>query len=242
LQLYTVREETQTDMLGTLRRLAALGFKNLEFAGYGNATPRDIRRTLDDLGLRAVAAHVGLAQFEAGSGVFDELHTLGCRYAVVPYTPAERRETADQVRRLAGQFNTWAAQARAAGLGFAYHNHDFEFAPLDGSDFFSILLDAADPDLVKLELDLCWAQYAGQDPVALIRRHAGRVPLLHMKDLTAGEPGEVAIVGEGILPWDAIIAAAAYAGAEWYVIEHDNPPDPLPDVERALRYLEARAA
>src|SRR3954464_9597711 len=104
LQLYSVRAETQQDMLGALRRLAEMGFKNLEFAGYGNSTAGEVRAALDDLGLRAVAAHIGLARFEESvAQVFDEVQTLGCRYVVVPFMPPDRRQDADEVRRLAEQ-------------------------------------------------------------------------------------------------------------------------------------------
>ena len=241
LQMYSIRAETQHDMVGTLRRLAEIGFKNLEFAGYGDASVGDVRAALDDLGLRAIAAHVGLHQFAASATqVFDEMHTLGCQYVIVPYLPPERRE-ADQAPRLAAQLNEWGAQAHAAGLTLGYHNHDFEFAPLDGSDFLTTLLAGTDPALVKLELDIYWALYAGRDPVALIRQYGARVPLLHMKDLAASEAREMTTVGAGVMPWPEILAAGQDAGVEWYVVEHDRPTDPLGDMERALRYLEARA-
>src|SRR5438132_2105805 len=133
LELYTVRDETKNDMLGTLRRLARIGYRAVEFAGYGNSTARDVRAALDDLGMRAVAAHVGLDRFEQeAAAVLDEVEMLGCRYAVVAWVAPERRQPADEVRRLVDRFNQLAGRCRDRGLQFAYHNHDFEFAPLDG--------------------------------------------------------------------------------------------------------------
>jgi sugar phosphate isomerase/epimerase len=242
LQLYSVRDETASDMLGTLRKLADMGFRAVELAGYGNSSAQEVRAALDDLGMRAMAAHVGMDKFEtSASQTFDELKMLGVDYAVVPSIPRDRRADVAGARRIGEQFNSLAEQARAVGMGFAYHNHDFEFAPLDGTDFYETLLGSTDPDLVKLELDVYWALFAGRDPVDLIKRNAGRVSLLHVKDMVQGEDRDMAVPGEGILDWRQVLDIADAAGTEWYIIEHDRPTDPLNDVERGLRYLEGLA-
>jgi sugar phosphate isomerase/epimerase len=240
LQLYTVRDDAQKDMTGTLRRLAQVGYRAVELAGYGNSTAPEVRSTLDELGMRVVASHVGLDRLEQDAAL-DELETLGCRYAVVPWIPEEQRRPASALRQLVGRINRAAERARERGFVLAYHNHDFEFAPLDGTDFFQILTDEIDPDLVKLEIDVFWVKYAGRDPVELIRRHTGRVPLLHIKDMAPGDTRGMAVVGEGAMPWPEILQAGESADTEWYVIEHDNPSDALRDVERALRNLEGLA-
>ncbi len=247
LQLYTVREHTARDFIGTLERLAGFGYRAVELAGYGGLAPRDLRAALDRLGLRAVAAHVRYDDFDTRlEGVVDELHALGCESAVVPSAPPERRGGADEARRLAETFNRWGGRCRAAGLRFGYHNHGFEFAPLDdrgtdGTTMFDLLVAETDPALVDLELDVYWAQHAGVDPVALIGRLAGRVPLLHVKDMAADAEHSDAPVGEGVLPWADILAAGDAAGARWYIVEQDHPRSPLEDVERSLRNLERMA-
>ena len=244
LQLYTVRAGTAGDFIGTLERLAGMGYRAVEFAGYGNVPPNELRAALDRLGLRAMGAHVRLDHFEGRLGeTIDELRTLGCEYAVVPAVPQERRGSADAVRRLAQSFNRWAEECRSAGLRFGYHNHAFEFAPLDGGQtMYDLLTAETDPALVALELDVYWAQHAGVDPLGLIRRHADRLPLLHVKDMAGDAERSDVPVGEGTLPWAEILAAGDAAGTRWYIVEQDHPRSPMEDVERSLRNLERMAA
>ena len=242
LQLYTVRQHTAQDMLGTLRQVAEMGYPAVEFAGYGGVALPELRAALDEYGLTAFGAHVQFTAFDTDPDkVFADLHTLGCEFAVIPALPKEYRESADQARRLAETFNRWGELCRAEGLRFAYHNHSFEFEPLGDTTLFDILV-GTDPDLVGLELDVFWAHVAGVDPVALIERHGGRMPLLHLKDLEAGTERTDAPVGAGTLPWDRIIPAGDAAGARWYVVEQDHPKDPLADVRRSYQNLERMAA
>lgn len=246
LQLYTLRQHTAEDFLGTLRRVAAIGYRAVEFAGYGNVPVSDLRAALDDLGLRAMAAHVPLADFEDRlPDTLAELRQLGCAYAVVPSVPEARRADADAARELARTLNRIGGACRDEGFAFAYHNHAFEFAPLPGAaagtNLFDLLAQETDPTLVAFELDLYWAARAGVDPVAFVRQHARRAPLVHLKDMTGPDQAD-APVGDGSLPWDAILPAAAAAGARWYIVEQDHPRDPIADVERSLRNLKALAA
>ena len=242
LQLYTVRAETARDFLGTLGRVAEIGYRAVELAGFGGLPVAELRAALDRLGLRAMGAHVPLADFEARlPTVLAELSELGCGYAVVPWLPEERRDPA-RAHELAATLNRLGAACRDAGLGFAYHNHAFEFEPPAGDGnrrtLFELLATETDPALVAFELDAYWAAYAGHDPVELLRRHAGRVPLLHLKDMTPAPDKADAPVGEGTLPWPQILAAASEAGVEWGIVEQDHPRDPLGDSGRALRNLE----
>jgi sugar phosphate isomerase/epimerase len=240
LQLYTVRDLTAQDMLGTLERLAAIGYRAVEFAGYGNASVRDIRATLDQHGMTAVGAHVALDNFESRfDQTIDDLQTLGCRYAIVPWVAEDRRGSLSNAQRLADQLNRLGEQVRAAGLQFAYHNHAFEFDPIDGSSLWDVLLRESDPELVALELDVFWAEYAGFDPVEMIGRLTGRVPLLHAKDISRDDPKADAPIGDGTLPWPRMLEAAEAAGVEWLIVEQDRPRDALRDVERSLANLQA---
>jgi sugar phosphate isomerase/epimerase len=239
LQLYTVREQAQADMLGTLRALADMGYRAVEFAGYGGVPTSEIRALLDERGMKAASAHVGLHLWEEDTAaVLRDLHTLGCQYAVVPWVSDEWR-TAEGMQRLGARLNEIAAQCRAEGIRCAYHNHAFEFEQsVDGKTLWELLTSETDPALVDLELDTFWAQYGGADPVALIKQYSGRVPLLHIKDMADAESRRDAPVGDGIMPWDRILPAGRAAGTEWYIIEQDHPQNPLPDVARSLRALE----
>lgn len=238
LQLYTVREHTSRDMLGTLARIAEQGYRTVEFAGFGGVPVAGLRAALDDLNIRAIAAHTALDDVEAHTGrVLADLQALGCSYAVVPFLAEERRQSVEQIRELAAILNRTARLYREAGMGLAYHNHAFEFAPVGGTSVFDLLLEATDPELVGFELDVYWVRYAGADPVAMLRQLAGRVPLVHIKDMAAGEERADTPVGEGTFEWREVLEACAAAGAEWYIVEQDNPSDPLADVERSLHKL-----
>lgn len=238
LQLYTIRGLTGEDMLGSLRQLAAQGYRAVEFAGYGGVAVSEIRTLLDELGMRAISAHIGLDDLlTRPQEVLTDLKTLGCTYAIVAYIPEDRRQTEQDVRTIGEAFNTYGRLCREAGLKFAYHNHNFEFAPLGGSTMYDILLDSVDPELVSFELDLFWTQYANVDPMTVIQRLTGRIPLVHVKDMEAGEAKRDAPVGEGIMPWQQILPACDAAGTEWYIVEQDHPRDPMRDVEVSLNNL-----
>ena len=239
LQLYTVREHTARDMVGTLRRLAEMGYTAVEFAGYGGLSPEDLRPVLDELGLRASGAHVPLDSWEADpERVIADMNTLGSAHAVVPIAPPERRRDAAGVGQLAEGFNRWGELCRSAGLTFSYHNHAFEFAPLDGETMWDVLIRETDPDLVHLEIDLYWVRYGGADPEALLRDLADRISLVHLKDMADDERRSDLPVGEGTMPWQSLLRAADAAGVEWFVAEQDNPRDALEDVQSSLRYMQ----
>lgn len=238
LQLYTLREHTANDLLGTLGRVAAMGYRTVEFAGYAGLAPAQIRAALDEYGLRALAAHIPLSDFERRpDSLLADAQTLGCDYVVIPFVPEVERSDAARVKRLAESLNRYGVRCQSTGLRLAYHNHDFEFAPLAGGNMFDWLVRDTDPALVAFELDVYWAQYAGTDALAAIEGLTGRVPLLHVKDMAADASRADVPVGAGCMPWPAIFAAAAKAGTEWYIVEQDYPNDALLDVERSLQYL-----
>ena len=242
LQLYTVRELAGRDLPGTLRGVAAAGYRAVEVAGLPPIAAAALRESLDETGLRVVAAHCSLADLRRDlDGVLDSLVAMGAPQAIVPWLAAEDRATAAGVRSVAGEIGRIAAAATARGIRLGYHNHDFEFEPLDGTTAWEVLLDSL-PPTVDIELDVYWAAYAGRDPVALIDALGDRARLLHMKDMATGPGREDAPPGDGVLDWDAIIAAAGRAGVEWFVVEQDHPgDDPIRAIGRGLDFLRARA-
>lgn len=238
LQLYTVREHMARDFAGTLEGLARMGYRAVEFAGYGGMPAGELRGLLDRLELRAMGAHVPYARLDEDlDGALEEAGTLGCEYVVVPSAREPMLGDADGIRRLGETFSRWGEACRSRAMGFAYHNHDFEFGQLDGGTRYDLLAAATDPALVGLEVDVYWVRAGGQDPVELLGRYAGRVSLLHVKDMAGDEGGRDVPAGEGVLPWEAILPAAEAAGAQWYIVEQDNPQDALVDVLTGLRNL-----
>jgi sugar phosphate isomerase/epimerase len=241
LQLYTLRRLAAVDLPGTLEAVAAAGFRAVELAGLPETGPGELARLLHGAGLRVVAAHESIEGLRAdASAVADRLAEVGCSRAIVPWMPESDRQTADDVRRFAADLAGFAATLAERGIRIGYHNHSFEFAALDGTTVWDVLLGNLPPE-VEIELDVYWAAVGGRDPAAEIRAAAGRVRLLHMKDRADGpEPHDVP-AGKGILPFPQIIEAGRAAGVEWYIVEQDEPHEPLADVASALRYLESLA-
>ena len=238
VQLYTVRDLMAKDVEATLKLVAEIGYRNVEFAGYFDHSPEDIRRMLDDVGLAAPAAHVGQEHFENDvAAVIDAAATVGHEYIVVPALPGHLRNSLDYYYETAERFNKWGGACRAAGLRFAYHNHDWEFQSEDDKVFYDVLLDETDPDLVEFELDLAWIHVAGYSAVEYFKRHPGRFPLWHVKDMTA--EGEMVDVGDGDMDFAPIIEHASVGGTRYGFVEHDNPADSAESIRRSLAATKA---
>ncbi len=238
VQLYTVRTEMQKSVERTLERVAAIGYREVEFAGYFDRSPERIRSLLEANGLTSPATHIPLEFLEQRwQKTLDLAETIGHRYLVVAWIPEGRRTTIDDYRRIAEIFNRAGAAARARGLTFAYHNHDFEFVPLQGEIPFDVLTRAADPDLVKLEMDLFWVIKGGHDPVEYFEPNPDRIPLVHVKDMDAA--GNMVDVGAGQIDFARIFAKWEIAGIEHFFVEHDTPAVPFASITASYEYLRA---
>jgi sugar phosphate isomerase/epimerase len=238
LQLYTVREAMARDFSATLERVAAIGYDEVEFAEYFDRTPEQVRGELSRLGLRAPSTHFPFQTLDDGwERALDNASTMGHSYVVVPWIPLEARRTLDGWKRIAEQFNRAGAAARSAGLRFAYHNHDFEFARLDGQIPFDLLIAETDPALVSFQLDLYWIVKSGFDPLAYFERHPGRFPSVHVKD-SAGPPDHRMVdVGQGSIDFPLVLARAAHSGTAHFFVEHDQPADPFSSIRTSYEYL-----
>jgi sugar phosphate isomerase/epimerase len=237
IQLYTLRTLMARDFDGTLAQVAGIGYREVEFAGYFGRTPAQVRAALRQYGLAAPSTHVALpADDAAWARTLDEAKAIGHQWVTIAWLDAPLRRTPDDWARLAERFNGLGAQARAAGLRFAYHNHDFEFARVGDSSLFDVLLKKTDPAVVDLEMDVYWVTKAGADPLALIRQHPGRFPLLHLKDATAAPARRMVEVGAGTIDFKAILAAD-HGTLKHAFVEHDNPTDPLASARASYAYL-----
>jgi sugar phosphate isomerase/epimerase len=241
LQLYTLRRLAADDLAGTLRAVAAAGYRSVELAGLPPTVPGELARLLEVSELRAVASHEAIESLRADTrGVAARMADVACPRVIVPWIPEGDRRTAADVRRFAVELSGFARQLADEGIRLGYHNHAFEFGPLEGTTIWDVLLAELPPE-VEIELDVYWAAVGGRDPIAEIQTAGGRVHLLHMKDRTAGPEPRDAPVGEGTLPMTAIVEAARAARVEWYIVEQDEPRAPLDDITRSLRYLESIA-
>ena len=235
LQLYTVRGHMENDFEGTIRRVASLGYTEVEFAGYFDRDPADIRALLNEVGLVAPAAHVPIEVLRDDlAGVLESASALGHGYIVCPWLAPEERSL-EHYRQHAALFNEVGAAAREAGVQFAYHNHEFEFEDTDGVIPYDLLLAETDPDLVKMELDLYWIRVGGKDTLAYFALHPGRFPLCHVKDMAAD--GSITSVGAGEIEFGPIFAASEGAGLVHYFVEHDHPEDAFASVTSAMAHL-----
>jgi sugar phosphate isomerase/epimerase len=238
--MYTLRDNTAKDFLGTLKQVASIGYRAIELAGMGNLSAKELKAVLDDLGLTIAGSHIGIDLFERDlSRVFDDNRTLGNQYLVVPQLHETRRKNAQDWIAFARLLNDLGAKCREAGFQLVYHNHNFEFQKFDGRTGFDLLFGNTDPKLVQSELDVYWAKEAGQDPAAIIRQFAGRIPLVHLKDMTRDNPPTFGEIGEGIIDFQPIFRASESSGVKWYIVEQDlSQRSPLESVTISWRNLQ----
>jgi sugar phosphate isomerase/epimerase len=251
VQLYTVRDQLKADFDGTLSKVSAIGYKEVEFAGYFDQTPQQVRAAIDKYGLRSPSCHVqwDVLTPEKFPAEIESAKTIGQSYIVNPWIPEEQRKTEDDWKRATDVFNRCGAECKKAGLQFAYHNHWFEFLPVNGKLPYDTLLTQCDPDLVKMEMDLCWITTAGADPLKYFDRYPGRFPLVHVKDVKTlpkittggaqnfGDTVDLTEVGSGIIDWKRIFAASDKAGIKHYIVEHDHPKKPFESIKTSYEYL-----
>lgn len=238
-QLYTVRDQMAQDPIGTLRAVAALGYDGVEFAGLYNQPAAELRALLGELGLRVCSSHVPLKELEGNlDGAIATYRALGCSILVVPFLEASRRA---EYAALAGTLAGIAERVHAAGMRLAYHNHDFELAEQGGATGLATLRDSTDPALVQFELDCGWVHKAGGDVLTTMGEFRGRLPLLHIKDVDA--QGAWAEVGNGVIDYAPVVAAAAEHGVEWLIVEQDTcARPPLESLAISLRWMRAHVA
>ena len=237
LQLFTLANMMEEDFEGTLQKVAEVGYQEVEFAGYFERDPAQVRALVDALGLRAPSAHVPIEMLKADlPAVLAAAETLGHRYIVCPYLAEDQRSLA-QYRDHARLFNEIGAACGEAGVRFGYHNHDFEFFDTDGVLPYDLLLAETDPNLVVMELDLYWIVKAGHDPLAYFAAHPGRFPLCHIKDMAAD--GSITTVGAGTIDFAPILAQTDQAGLKHYFVEHDWPEDPMGTITKGYAHVAA---
>lgn len=251
LQLYTLRNEAKTDLEGVLKAVSDAGYDGVELAGRYGRTGEEMRILLKKYGLTPISAHIGLGA-AMDEKELKEYKEIGIEYAVIPMTPQPTEENKDEILS-----NLAAAAENLKEFGFfpGYHNHDYEFKiSLDGETWYDTLTDAV-PNMMT-ELDLCWLEVGGGDPVEYIHRFKGRVKLLHLKDFVGhghllkpdGTPPAVPLsegldfdqraVGDGVLDLESIIAAAEKCGTEWLIVELDEPEKGKTALECAIKSAE----
>lgn len=252
LQLYTLRNELQKDTPGTIKAVAAAGYRQGEMFGFPNCDA--VIAAARDSGLALHSSHFewdsvvnpkddSYSDFQR---ILEKAHRIGLTHLVIPYLAEQNRQTLDDFKKVAAHANRAAALSRKAGIQLSYHNHAFEFQPREGGRIgFDVFVKEFGPDL-KFEIDVFWVKVGGVEPVDLIRKLSGRVSQLHLKDLKPGLSlpnfGSVPAdafqeLGDGILPVEPILHAAKAAGVAHCHVEQDQSPDPLASIRQSLAYL-----
>ena len=249
IQLYTVREPMQADPAGTLKQLRDIGFGEVEAAGFGSLSAKQFRRVLDDAGLACPSAHLTFDPNNLGAAL-EDAHALGAQYAASgslhslagaskPAAAGSRPAMSlEEAKRTAELANRIGEAAKRAGLQYAYHNHDAEFADQGGGVVaYDWLLRETDPQLVKFEIDCGWMIFAGRNPIDYFDKYPKRFPMIHVKDFlaphdtaaaaaaAAGRSAEMrgAELGRGRIDYQPIFAAAKKAGLQHYFAEQEGP-------------------
>ncbi|HEY6401672.1 MAG TPA: sugar phosphate isomerase/epimerase [Blastocatellia bacterium] len=239
VQLYTVRAEMEKDFEGSLEKIASIGYKEVEFAGYYNKSPKDVLAVLNRLGLTAPAAHASLADVQTKiDQTIETAKAIGHKFLICPYLQDSDRKTLDDYKRHAETFNRAGEACRKAGIQFGYHNHDFEFEVKDGKLPYDLLLAETDKDLVKMELDLYWISKAGHDPLAYINKHKDRFILFHVKEMDKTPNRGITEVGRGVIDFKSIFAKTPAGVIKHYFVEQDIcPGSPFDSIKVSFDYL-----
>ena len=238
LQLYTIRDAMAADAIGSLKKLSDLGYKNLELANYSDGkfygfAPKELKKMVNDLGMEIISSHT---QVEAAGITIDNAQKmaddhaeLGVKFCVQPWVNEPDRNI-ESYKKMIGDWNEVGKIMKGVGIQFGYHNHNFEFANIDGIvPYYDIFMPEMDADLITMELDLFWANKAGQDPIAMFNKYPGRFQLLHFKDMkTNQEPffevikDDVCSVGAGVIDFKKILTVKEVAGMKYLLVEDDN--------------------
>lgn len=258
LQLYSIGQSLDQDFDGGLKTVAGIGYKHVELAGLHGRSPEKVRATFDGLGLNCPSAHFPPDDWVKGSAEPIAIaKAVGASNVVCPMPPIPERlrhrastgaqtglaaaydgMTLTDWKAFAALLNRLGADARAAGLAFAYHNHNIDFRDLGGGRRpIDVVLSETDPRLVDLEVDLGWVKAAGHDPAEFLEQHASRVTMVHLKDLKPTPPNfgfqmAPTEVGSGVIDWKRVLAAVHKTRARYGFVEQE-PPYAMPQLQSA---------
>lgn len=260
LQLYSIRDEVQKDMKAALKKVKNMGYDGVEFAGlYGHA-PAEVKAICEEVGLTPISAHVPIDEMvKDPEGTVAAYEEIGCKFIVVPYVIEERRPGGSKFDQTIEDMKMIGEVAVKHGMTLLYHNHDFEFVKIDGEYGLDIIYSRVPENLLKTEVDTCWANVGGVDPSAYLLKYAGRAPVVHLKDFSGEKSDDMYELigiekkapkrpsnfefrpfGFGYQNVPNILDAAVKAGAEWVVVEQDQPSmdrTPLECVKLSRDYL-----
>ncbi|WP_226581352.1 sugar phosphate isomerase/epimerase family protein [Halobacillus litoralis] len=239
VQLYTLRNETAEDFPGTLKKVAELGFDAVEFAGFGGLEAKEVKRLLDELGLKAASSHVPLDELKNNlDKVIQDQKTIGSEYIVCPFIEDRSEE---DYKQLIQDLKTIGDSCKKEGLTLCYHNHDFELEPFnDGRLPLDVILEETEGQ-VEAEFDIYWLKKAGEQPSTWMDRYKGRTPLIHLKDMTVDDEQFFAELGTGGVDLDTVLSLGEKSGVKWWIVEQDESRrNPIESLEISMYYLKEK--
>ena len=260
LQLFSVRDDMAADFEGTLKKVKALGYDGVEFAGLFGKSAAEVKKLCEENGLIPISAHIPLVDMIKDVNILDTYAEIGCKFVVIPYLNEEYRPGNGRFKEIIEMAKKIGEKANSLGMKLAYHNHDFEFVKIDGEYALDILYREVPADILQPQLDSCWVNIGGEDPAEYIRKYSGRMGILHLKDFVGGKSDnmyaligidenekkdtqgkfEFRPVGKGVQNFPEILKAADEAGIEWVVVEQDSPSmglTPMECAETSIEYL-----
>jgi len=245
LQLHTVRQEMTEDMAGTLVKVAEMGYNGVELVAFKEAPPPgEVKGMIANAGLTLVSSHASFADLRDDFGAAVAYHkTLGHCDIVVGAVPPDMRKTEEGWKEAVVQLEEIARNCTGAGFRVSMHNHAFELeATVDGVEAHHYVFSQIAADLLNAQLDTYFIEAVGKSPADYVRKFSGRVPLLHIKDkANDSDPDEQTQIGNGVIDWDAVFAAAEESGVEWYIVEQKRESVPGIDSARmSVEYLKSR--
>lgn len=244
VQMFTLRDLSSKDFVGTLEKVADIGYEGVELAGYGGYSANQLKEVLNNLELKAASSHVPLVTLEEKlNQVIEDQHILGSKHIVCPFLPSERRTEKDYYN-LIPILNNIGKTCFDEGITFSYHNHDFELSPLiNGKRPLDLLFEETNSEWVQTELDIYWLTKAGEDPVEWIKRYHNRTPLIHLKDMTTDSENFFAELGTGGVNIDGVLKQGSKSNVEWWIVEQDKSKiSPLKSIQQSFKYLKSKFA
>ncbi|WP_053373229.1 sugar phosphate isomerase/epimerase family protein [Paenibacillus sp. FJAT-27812] len=226
ISMYSLRDQTEIDFLGTLEKVAEIGYKAVEFTGFFKTPAMELKSKLDELGLIASSAHVPLNYSDSKhmesdfAGQIEYAKEVGIPYIITPWSPLPEEPSMDNVLHLVEVFTKCGEQVKASGMQYVYHTHDFEFKLVDRMPIIDHVLARVSPDLMKVQFDLGWMHMAGYNPAEYLKKYKGRVPLVHMKDFFKGRKD--AEVGKGEVGFERLMNEFEPAGVSFMIVEQEQ--------------------
>lgn len=262
LQLYSVRDDMEADFAGTLKKVKSFGYDGVEFAGLFGHTAEEVKKMCADAGVTPISAHVPYDELKKGDETFKTYSDIGCKYIVIPWIDGEYLAGGEKNAEFYENVKKFGELANKYGMKLCYHNHDFEFEKVDGEYKLDLLYKAVSPDLLSTQLDTCWVNVGGENPADYIRKYAGRLEIVHLKDFAGTKGGnmyalignddskkeaaagsfEFRPLGSGLQDFPSILEASKEVGAHWVVVEQDEPSmgkSRMECAEMSINYLKS---